>query len=279
MATGIGSGQRFRLPNGMVVHGLTETDTLSVYKDLFDDQCYLKHGVTLREGDCILDVGANTGLFVLYLNTILTRARVYAFEPIPAIHAVLARNQRDHDHLGAEAFNVGLSDRSGRADFVYYPRFSEASTLFPDPSPRMARAARDWIISQIPTLPAPLAYLLARLPGWLKHALAEVIRRYHMVGRRVSCELWTLSQFLRERRVERVDLLKIDAERSELPILAGLDEADWPRVRQLVIEVHDGTEATRDLLALLRGRGFRATAAPNPAMPELDLVYAVREAA
>ena len=271
------SGQRYRLPNGMTVQGLSETDTLSIYRDLFRDHCYLRQGITLREGACILDVGANTGLFVLYLNTILTKARVYAFEPIPAIHAVLSHNLRDHDQLQAEAYNVGMSDQKGRANFFYYPGFSQASTMYPDGSARRARSGRDFVISQIPTLPAALACLLLRLPAWLKSMAAEVVRRYSLTCRRVSCELWTLSQFLRKERIERVDLLKIDAERSERQILAGLDDADWKRVRQLVIEVHDGSEATREMLALLRARGFRATVEQNPGVPDLDLVYAIRQ--
>ena len=69
-----------RLPNGDLVYGLNEDDTVMVYRDIFEDDCYRQHGVTIRDGDCILDVGANTGLFILFLNSILSRARVYAFE-------------------------------------------------------------------------------------------------------------------------------------------------------------------------------------------------------
>ena len=60
----------FSLPNGMTVFGLNLNDTLTVYHDIFDDDCYRLHGVTIRDGDCILDVGANTGLFILFLNKI-----------------------------------------------------------------------------------------------------------------------------------------------------------------------------------------------------------------
>src|SRR4051794_6482567 len=102
-----GPGQRYRLPNGMTVRGLSGADTLSVYRALFEGHCYLRHGVSLREGDCVLDVGANTGVFVLSLTTVLSRARVFAFEPIPAIHAVQRLNLREHDRLGAESYNVG----------------------------------------------------------------------------------------------------------------------------------------------------------------------------
>jgi hypothetical protein len=49
------------LPNGLTVYGLSANDTVMVYRDIFEDACYRRHGVTITDGDCILDVGANTG--------------------------------------------------------------------------------------------------------------------------------------------------------------------------------------------------------------------------
>lgn len=267
---------RVRLPNGMTVAGLTETDTLSVYRDLFEDDCYRRYGVTVNDGDSVIDVGANTGLFALWLNGVVSRARLFCFEPVPAVYDVLVRNLQAHDRLGTVAVNAGLSDQEGTAAFTYYPLFSNASTMFPDRSARTAREAREWVIGQTPSLPGPLPWVVGLFPRWLKVAIAEGVRRYNLSGRRVRCRLTTLSAVLRERNIERVDLLKIDAERSEERILAGLDDADWPRIRQIVMEVHDGHEATEAMIRRLHARGFRAEAGPNPALPGLSLVYAVR---
>ena len=85
----------------------------------------------------------------------------------------------------------------------------------------------------------------------LKDAIAELVRKYHLKKQTVTCELWTLSGFLRRYDVRRVDLLKIDAEQSERHILAGLAEKDWPKVRQVIVEVHEGEEATRAVVGLL----------------------------
>lgn len=55
-----------------------------------------------------------------------------------------------------------------------------------------------------------------------------------------------------------VDLLKVDVERAELEVLQGIEEADWPKVRQLVVEVHDVEGRLAAVQALLQGRaGFR----------------------
>jgi FkbM family methyltransferase len=267
-----------RLANGLTVYGLSQDDTLNVYRDIFDEDCYRRHGIAIEDGDCVLDVGANTGLFTLYLNTLCRRARVFAFEPVPAIFRVLRLNVAAHNHLDVRLFNVGLSRRAGSAAFAYYPHFSQASTMYPDRSARAARMERDFILGQIHTLPMPLRLLASLCPARLKVAIAEGVRRYYLLRRTVTCRLWTLSEFLREYDVRRIDLLKIDAEQSERDILAGLAEEDWPKVRQVIVEVHDGEEATRAMAESLRQRGFQVTVGPNPAMSGLFLVYGVRTA-
>jgi FkbM family methyltransferase len=266
----------FALPNGLTVYGLNLNDTLTVYRDIFDDDCYRMHGVTISDGDCILDIGANTGLFILFLNKIGVNVRVFAFEPLPAIFRVLSRNVETYNRLPVQLFNVGVARTTGEGEFTYYPRFSNASTLFPDESPEGAMRGRQYVIDQIPTLRWPLCTVLPWLPGPIKHLVAERFRRYYLKKETVTCKLLNLSEFIKQHHIERVDLLKLDAEQSEEEILAGLTEEDWPKIRQLVVEVHGGESATRSMIDLLDRRGFRTAVEPNPAIPTLALVYAVR---
>lgn len=267
----------FRLPNGLNAYGLNENDTLVVYRDIFEDDCYRRHGVTIRDGDCVLDVGANTGLFILFLNSIKADVRVFAFEPVPAIFRVLRRNVEAYSRLDVTLSNVGLGRERGRASCTYYPRFSNASTFYPDDSERTAELARDYVLSRVGELPRPLPYFVSLFPAWLRRAVAERVRKYYLKQETVTCELRTLADVLREHRIGRVDLLKIDAEQSEGHILEGLPGEDWPKVRQVIVEVHQGEEATRQIVGLLEGRGFTTAVDPNPALPGLSLVYGVRE--
>ncbi len=265
-----------RLPNGIAVDSLNDNDTLMVYRDIFDDNCYRRHGVTITEGDCIVDVGANTGLFILYLNEILVDARIYAFEPIPATFQVLYRNMQRHNRFPIQLFNAGLSCRSGPAAFTYYPRMSNASTMYPDESACAIQRGRDYVFDQIPRLSLPSRFLLALCPAWVKNLIAERVRQYYLKSQAVTCELVALSEVLRQNCIDRVDLLKIDAERSERPILSGLADDDWPKIRQVVVEVHEGDDATQAMVDLLKRRGFHAAAEPNPTFSSLSLVYATR---
>jgi FkbM family methyltransferase len=260
----------------MQVFGLNLNDTLNVYQDIFEDDCYRLHGVTIADGDCIFDVGANTGMFILFLNKIGVNARVYGFEPAPKTFEVLSKNVETHNRLPVELFNVGLSCEPGRAEFTYYPRFSNASTLYPDESPENVLRGRQYIIDQIPTVRRPWRYFLYALPSPIKHLIAERIRRYYLKKEVVTCELWNLSQFIRERNIAKIDLLKLDAEQSEQQILAGIADEDWPKIRQAVIEVHGGKEETQSIVNLLNRHGLRTVIDSNPAMPSLALVYARR---
>jgi hypothetical protein len=68
---------------------------------------------------------------------------------------------------------------------------------------------------------------------------------------------------LAEERIEAVDLLKIDVEGAELDVLAGIAGADWPRIRQLVVEVESFAERAAPITAILEEHGFVVTPAQD----------------
>ena len=53
-----------------------------------------------------------------------------------------------------------------------------------------------------------------------------------------STALKTLSSVIHEHNVDSVDLLKIDCE-AELNVLQGISNEHWPRIQQVIAEVHD----------------------------------------
>lgn len=70
-------------------------------------------------------------------------------------------------------------------------------------------------------------------------------------------QLTTVSALMRRPELQGadVDLLKIDTERAELAVLRGVDPADWARIRQVSMEVHDVDGQLGEVLELLRTRG------------------------
>src|SRR5689334_24283446 len=93
---------------------------------------YLAHGVALREGDVVFDVGANIGLFGVRAVQRHAGLRVFAFEPVPAIFAVLQQNA---DHFGEGRLvpiHCGLSREAGQIEIDYFPNSPALSTAYGD---------------------------------------------------------------------------------------------------------------------------------------------------
>ena len=81
--------------------------------------------------------------------------------------------------------------------------------------------------------------------------------------------------------LERVDLLKIDIERAELAALTGIAMSDWPKIQQVVLEVHDVADRLAAVKSLLVEKaGLRLTAVEqDPTLQGTTLynVYACRQ--
>jgi FkbM family methyltransferase len=264
-----------RLPNTLAVYGLSRPDTMLMYREIFEEHAYCRHGIEVRDGDCVFDVGANIGLFTVYLNRLCRPARVLAFEPVPAVYEVLRRNVELHGCGNVVPLNVGLGRQTGETTFVYYPRMSCTSTMYPDESAEEARRGRDFVLKEFRRQVWPLRLALSACLPPVRSFLAERVRRFYRRGRPTVCPLTTLSEVIRTHDVGRIDLLKIDVERSEADVLAGLAVEDWPRVRQLVVEVHEHEPAARRFGDGLVARGFRV-ALESAGQDSRFLLYATR---
>ncbi|BAZ25546.1 methyltransferase [Kalymmatonema gypsitolerans NIES-4073] len=72
----------------------------------------------------------------------------------------------------------------------------------------------------------------------------------------VTCQLRTVSEIIREYDVQQIDLLKVDVERSELDVLLGIEEQDWQKIKQVVMEVHNLDGRIEKITALLKEHGL-----------------------
>ena len=70
----------------MTVVQLNKDETQFLHEELFQERSYLKHGIVLEKGACVFDVGANIGLFSLFVARECEAARIYAFEPLAPIY-------------------------------------------------------------------------------------------------------------------------------------------------------------------------------------------------
>jgi FkbM family methyltransferase len=224
-------------------HGSFQTSI--IYKEVFEDEVYLKHGITLKDGAVVFDVGANIGLFTLFVNRVCPTAQIYAFEPLPPNFELLRANAARHG-IDAHLFNCGLSDSSAIANFTFYPQaagLSGRTTNRTDDKDATRAIVLGWIHST-----ASGQEILPQ--SQLDELLDEYLR-----SENYSCRLKTLSEVMREQQIEQIDLLKIDVESSELEVLAGIEEHDWPKIKQMAMEVHSRTIVER-ISSMLEARGF-----------------------
>ncbi len=75
----------------------------------------------VKDGDGILDIGANIGWYSIRLAKRLPSSRILAFEPIPRTHAQLKRNAALNGVANVQIFGHGFSDRAQTLTFYYYP--------------------------------------------------------------------------------------------------------------------------------------------------------------
>ncbi|MEP7010062.1 MAG: amino acid adenylation domain-containing protein, partial [Acidobacteriota bacterium] len=244
---------RHLLPNGMAVFHQNRNETEYLYEEIFRKEAYFQHGIALPENACVFDVGANIGMFTLFVARSCPTARIYAFEPIGPIFAALEGNANLYGPEEVHLFRHGLAQKEQTAQFTYYPRYTMMSGLAGYAVPEdEVEVVKRFLRNEEERGSSDAAALLAEADELLAGRFQSEVE---------ECRLRRLSDVIREEGVERIDLLKVDVQRAEMDVLAGLDAADWAKVAQVVMEVHDapGTESEgrcRDLLGLLEGHGF-----------------------
>lgn len=70
-----------------------------------------------------------------------------------------------------------------------------------------------------------------------------------------TCQMTTVSRMMQQHNLHKVDLLKIDVERAELDVLMGIAQDDWPKISQIVMEVHDTDNRLKVVTDLLKTTG------------------------
>ena len=231
------------LPNGMTVAGLNKEETNYNYRENFVQKQYLQNGIQVSNGDCIVDIGANIGLFSIYLSQFYTDLKIYAFEPIKEIHDILATNLYIYNPL-AKSFNLALGDKEEVREFIFYKNNSLISTQ--------------------------AQYQTFQEENYTKHALSQrdfnsnfVSNRstnelldYYTDHERQVCQVKHISKIISEHSINKIDLLKIDTEFCELDILKGISDSHWDKISQIVLEAFDINNRINQIDQLLTEKGY-----------------------
>lgn len=257
----------FVLPDGTEIVHVSEAESRHFYHDIFELRSYVKQGIRIPDGGCIFDVGANIGLFTLFASREARNVQIYSFEPAPPLFAHLSHNVERH-RVPARLFNVGLSNAERTAELTFYPNSSGMSSFHAD------------LDEEKDVLRAIMKNQQAAAEGESlpPDTQAEELLDARFSSQILKCQLRRLTDVIAENGVERIDLLKVDVQKCEHEVLAGLAESDWPKIRQIAIEVHDIDGRLGRLSELLGQKGYRVVAEQDPlyAGTNIHNLYALR---
>jgi FkbM family methyltransferase len=224
------------LPDGNLLLWSWEVDGFwlkELVKEIYEDRVY-ERCFRVDEGDVVVDVGANVGVFTLKAGRQTGRkGRVIAFEPERKNYVWLCRNIGLNNFCNVLPVNVAVTDFDGIADF-YVKDASVEHTLLPVTN--------------------------------LSYETRTVATRKIRVRRLLSV--------LNELGVDRVDFLKIDAEGVELEVLRGAKRllAD-KRIRKVSVATYHDKEETKAVGTFLRSLGYLVRVFRNEGQAHFQLEH------
>jgi FkbM family methyltransferase len=208
-----------------------------VIAEVFGERQYAREGFEIGSEDTVVDIGANTGIFVLWAAPQASQGRIISVEPIPdlatCIKASLIMNSLE---------NVTLIQKAAGApntliNLSYYPGFNIISHRSDFRRPLFAQAKM----------------FLKNLKTW---SAPESIR----------AQCVSIGQILDDNEVDRVNFLKIDCEGGEYDIVRNVGPHEWRRIDRIVIEFHEYHKHHRhsDIVQALQENGFDVVVEKDP---------------
>eukprot|EP00775_Hariotina_reticulata_P009242 gene9243-9407_t len=265
--------------DGLDLYAVSTADATAEAFANRDNQVYFGKGaITIQEGDVVLDCGANVGSFARMAAPVLgPRGTIYCIEPLPDVCTALEVNIQNyqkwaHKHnlrvAKVVAVQAGVGDARSlpQRQFTYYPRLTAMSSMYPDEADA-SQATFSLVLHR------PQSFSLLEDVG--KFCARMLLLR---PAETVTCHMVTVSQLLQQYNIKEVGLLKINVERAESDVLAGVADKDWPKIRQVSAQVHDIDGRVKQLSQVLQQKGFQIEVYQEPRFVDcnLHMVYGFR---
>ncbi len=193
-----------------------------MFKEIFVTDFYDSNNLLkqLPPGPVVVDIGANAGYFNMMLFSMRKDATVYAYEPIPSNYELFKKNI---------SLNPGLDQ--------HIHLFNKAVTGKPQAQVElfMETSGDNSVIASV-------------------YDDFDAQNQYRLRVPAIS-----LSEIVKDNRLQQIDLLKVDCEGSEYPILYETAPEIWGKIKKLFIEVHNLDSDKRNATHLgefLKEKGF-----------------------
>jgi FkbM family methyltransferase len=203
-------------PDGFSCYTHTNMEeTELIYNEIFIKQEYQNQnfGLDIDKANCIIDVGANIGIFTLYSKLRNPLATIYSIEPIPDTFEILKLNIDFHNFNKINLFNFAIGlDNSSIKQFVYYPNMPGNATSNPD----LKHIQYEYMVE----------------------TLGKERTEWLFTKSERKCQVHTLSKLIDENKISQIDFLKIDVEGDEILVLESIRSEQYKLISQIVLEVH-----------------------------------------
>ncbi len=264
--------KKIKLTDGTPIFCLRSTEAI-----VLDDHIkgYFNFGISLKEGDVIIDVGANIGVFGLRASQTYNNIEIHSFEPIPQIYDVLLKNTELSNNKSFFAYKMGVGSKPDNISFTYFPNSPALSTSNPELWEDNPNAFKKAVKGSIKNSPDSM-WWSSLIPSFMIPLIAWYLQKGK---KKVNCKVCTLSDLIESKNITEVNLLKIDCEGHEWEVIKGIKEEHWSMIKAIVMEVHDLKERVLLIEDLLHKKGFNnINKEKEKALEETDLVniYATR---
>ncbi len=240
------------IPTGHRVSSVNPHETLFQYQEIFTHQIYTGNDIRYPKDAVVLDVGANIGMYTLFIAHHLPAARIIAFEPVASIRERLQHNVSRYAP-NVTVLPYGLAEEDGQVEFTTYKGYSMMSSRTRDANAEEEKASIKRYLENSAASGDENATLM------LEHL--DVILAGRFEEEKTLCRLRRLSDVIDELGLDRVDVLKIDVQRAELDVLYGLEPRHLQAIGVIVMEIHDDAEGktkgrVAEVKRLLQSAGF-----------------------
>ena len=124
----------FKFRDGRIVkirNAADEDDTsgIGTVHGIFFRDDYCQKGLTIEEGDIVIDIGANIGIFSIYASLKAPKGKVYAYEPFKVHYKRLLDNLKANNLKNVSAFNLAVCKKKGKRNLFIHKNCSGMHSL------------------------------------------------------------------------------------------------------------------------------------------------------
>jgi|GEM_PF-6802548 len=193
---------------------------LPVIKEIWDDKIY-NQIYQIKKNDIVFDIGANIGIFSIYAASL--GAQVYSFEPNPEIFKILDQNiKKNKLNKKIFIFNYAI----GNANEDVYLSIPLSDKIY---SEACASITKSFI---------------------------DNFDKYTDNGyKKIKVKCFKLNNFIQKLNINKIDLIKLDCEGTELDILKSFNIANNCTILNIAMETH-ACYSQKELCSILFNKGF-----------------------